>query len=578
MQGTRVSRRSLVGLIGAFATGAAVIACGGGDKKETPSGAATTGASPATGGQANVGTAAPGEKLASQQVFRTYFEDDPPQLDYNKDLYGGGPQASMAGLLQMDENYNVLPDIAESFTTNADGSVYTFKIRKGSTWSNGDPVTAKDFEWSWKRNLNPATAATYAGFLFDIKGAEAYNNKKAAESDLGLKAIDDNTLEVTLEGPRGYFPILVAYAAALPANRKGVEQNGDKYGTEADKFISNGAFKITKWEHNKSMELVKHDGYWNKGKVTLTNVNYKIIPATGLLAAYENNELDWNNRGAFGDLKRLSADAKLSKEIYKFSVVGMWYLMPNPNFPPFDNKNVRLALAHAIDRDAIAKGVFQGLSQAAYTVNPPGTPGYNPNKYEEFTKFDPKVAMDMLKGTPYEGGKNWPKMDIVQRTEGDVDAEAAQAIIQMIKKNLNWELGHEVGERKAVYDRMYQGKIPLMWVRWYMDYPDQNNNNWQLFYSKQPESARRSHWVNEEYDKIVNDAKGEKDQEKRKQAYYKSDEVLAKDAGAIFVHYPYRFGLMKPRVKGMPVNKQGDPVPDFNIFVRMIERLRIVEG
>jgi ABC-type transport system substrate-binding protein len=147
----------------------------------------------------------------------------------------------------------------------------------------------------------------------------------------------------------------------------------------------------------------------------------------------------------------------------------------------------------------------------------------------------------------------------------------------MLKDNLNMTVEHEIGERREVYARMYQNKVQLMWIRWYMDYPDPNNNNWQLFYSKIPESARRSHWVNADYDRLVDQAKGEKDQEKRKQIYAQSDEILAREAGAIFVHYPYRFGMMKPYLKGMPTNKQGDLVPNFNIFIRQWDRMRVLE-
>ncbi len=163
---------------------------------------------------------------------------------------------------------------------------------------------------------------------------------------------------------------------------------------------------------------------------------------------------------------------------------------------------------------------------------------------------------------------------MTQRVEGDVDATAAQAIIQMLKDNLGMTVEHEVGERRETYARMYQNKIQLMWIRWYMDYPDPNNNNWQLFYSKIPESARRSHWVSADYDRVVDQAKGEKDQEKRKALYAQSDEILAKEAGAIFVHWPYRFGMIKSWLKGMPVNTQGDPVPNFDMFLRMKELQR----
>jgi oligopeptide transport system substrate-binding protein len=575
MSGTPVTRRALLGLIGAVASGAVVIACGGGNKtQESKATTAPGGGSPGAGAAAQTG----GAKLAKEQTFRSVAHFEPVGFDYNKDLYSMGTAYVLAGLLQFDPDYNVMPDMAESFTVNDTGDVYTFKIRKDSKWSNGDPVTAKDFEWSWKRQLDPKTAASYAGFLFDIKNAQAFNEGKITDADqVGVKATDDSTLQVTLEGPRGYFPILAAYIASFPAHRASVEKYGDKY-SEAGNFVGNGPFKLTKWEHNKSFEIAKNDGYWNAKNIKIERVTYPIIAQEATFPAYQNNEIDYVDRGDIGNLKLVQNDAKMSKEMFKFSPVGTWYLMPNPNFKPFDLKEVRLAMAHAIDRDKIAKDIYQGLAQPAYTMNPPGTPGYNENKYDQYTKYDPKMAMDLLKGTPYEGGKNWPKITLSQRKETDADAAAGEAIIQMLKDNLGMkDFDHEIGEPKETYLRMYQNKIQLMWIRWYMDYPDPNNFNWQCFYSKVPESSKRSHWVNEDYDKLVDQAKGEKDQAKRIQLYHQSDEVLAKDGGAIFVHYPLFYGMFKPWVQGLPQNKQGLAVPDWNIFVRMLDRLSIAE-
>src|SRR5579884_2773105 len=172
MSGTPVTRRALLGLIGAVASGAVVIACGGGNKTlESKATTAPGGGSPGAGAAAQTG----GANLAKEQTFRSVTHFEPVGFDYNKDLYSMGTAYVHAGLLQFDPDYNVLPDMAESFTVNDTGDVYTFKIRKDTKWSNGDPVTAKDFEWSWKRQLDPKTAASYAGFLFDIKNAQAFN-------------------------------------------------------------------------------------------------------------------------------------------------------------------------------------------------------------------------------------------------------------------------------------------------------------------------------------------------------------------------------------------------------------------
>ena len=175
---------------------------------------------------------APGETLAKDQTFRYggggWYQHDPSSHDFNKDLYCLGQTTLFAGLMKFNADFQAVPYMAEKVSANKDGSVWTFIVRKDTRWSDGGPVSARDFEWSWKRQLDPATAAPYASFLYDIKNGEAFNKKKITDaSQVGVRAKDDWTLEVTLEGPRGYFPVLSAYLAALPSHRASVEKHGD---------------------------------------------------------------------------------------------------------------------------------------------------------------------------------------------------------------------------------------------------------------------------------------------------------------------------------------------------------------
>jgi oligopeptide transport system substrate-binding protein len=231
-------------------------------------------------------------------------------------------------------------------------------------------------------------------------------------------------------------------------------------------------------------------------------------------------------------------------------------------------------MAHAVDRETIVKSILQGIGQPAYTFNPPGFPGYNENKYDELTKYDPKMAMELLKGTPYEGGKNWPKITLTHREEGDGPKNVAATVIGMLKQNLGMQIDHVVGEPKETYERMYKGEIQLMWIRWYADYPDPNNMQWQVFYGGHT-SGRRQVWKNDGFDKLVNEARGVTDTTKRMTMYNDADKVMLEDGAAVFVYHPYNIGMVKPWVKGMPKNQAGDFVPAWNIFVRMYDYLSV---
>ncbi|HLZ68806.1 MAG TPA: peptide ABC transporter substrate-binding protein [Dehalococcoidia bacterium] len=541
--------------------------------------AAATGGSPSASGASSLepGPVPAGVKLAADQTFLVNVEQDASSHDFNKDLYCQGDVAIWAGLLKFNPDLKPVPDIAESWDVNADATQFTFHIRKDSKWTDGTPVTAKDFDYSFRRQLNPATKAPYASFLYDvIKNGEAYNTGKITDdSTLGIKVVDDYTLQLTTEHPAGYAPAILAYSAALPANKGAVEKFGDKW-TEAANIVTNGPFKLTKWDHGVGWELAKHDGYWNAKNVHLTKVTRPIIASDAAQSAYENNEIQWTQRVGPGDYKRILGDDKLSKQVVKYFLDGTWYLVPEADKEPFTEPKVRQAMAHAVDRDSIIKNVLQGLGSPAFTFNPPGTPGFNPAKYEEFTKFDPQLAKDTLKGTKYEGGKNWPKITMTQRKEGDAEAQAGDAIIQMLGDNLGMKIDHEIGDPKEVYNRMWQRKLQLIWIRWYEDYPDANDEENLVFWSKAGgDSGHRQAWHDDNFDKLVVQAAAEPDAKKRADLYAQADQILAQQAGVIFVYYPQNMGLLKPNIGGMPKDSNGNPTPSWNIFVRMLEFLYV---
>src|ERR1700675_4613698 len=300
----------------------------------------------------------PGEKLAKEQVFRDggggSFQNDPASHDFNKDLYCSGVPALFAGLMVFNSDFAAVPWMASKVEGNKDGSVWTFNIRKDSRWSDNAPVSARDFEWSWKRQLDPASAAPYASFLYDIKNGEAFNKKKITDSkEVGVRAKDDWTLEVTLEGPRGYFPVLAAYLAAFPAHRGAVEKHGDKW-TEAANIVCNGPFVLESWEHNRQMVLRKNKHFYGVKDITLEKVTIPIIPVAAGALPYDNNELDLTSLQV-ADLKRLQADPRASRQVFRYPCPGTWYLLPQVTKPPFDNVKVRRAVAHAIDRENVVK-------------------------------------------------------------------------------------------------------------------------------------------------------------------------------------------------------------------------------
>jgi ABC-type oligopeptide transport system substrate-binding subunit len=522
---------------------------------------------------------APGEKLAKEQVFRFggggWYQSEPSSHDFNKDLYCSGVVTLFAGLMIFNSDFVAVPHMATKAESNKDGSVWTFTIRKDSRWSDNSPVSARDFEYSWKRQLNPESKAPYAAFLYDIKNGEAFNKKQITDPDqVGVRAKDDWTLEVTLEGPRGYFPVLAAYLAAVPAYQRAVEKHGDKW-TEAANIVTNGPFVLDSWEHNKQMTLRKNPYYFGAKDVHLTKVVIPIIPVASGALPYENNELDMTALQA-GDLKRLQSDPRASKDVFRYPYPGTWYLLPQVTKPPFDNVKVRRAVAHAIDRDNVVK-VAQGLAVPAWSMIPPGFPGaIDTPAIKAIQRFDKKAAMDMLKGTPFEGGKNWPKITLTMRDEALGSKPLAEAVQVVLLENLNMKTELEVLEPRVFRERLWKQDLQFVWIRWFMDYPDPHNEYFDTFYGKKT-TGRRQAWVNEAFDKELEAGRDTRDMSKRMAHYAKAEEIMQTDVGYVPIAWVVRYAAAKPWVKGIEKNKRDEFVVEGNIYVDMLQHIYIVE-
>lgn len=522
---------------------------------------------------------APGEKLARDQTLRFggggWYQNDPASHDFNKDLYCGGVPALWAGLMKFNADFQAVPYVASKVTPNQDGSVWTFSIRKDSRWSDGSPCTARDFEWSWKRQLDPASKAPYAAFLYDIKNGEAFNKGQVTDrGQVGVRAKDDWTLEVTLEGPRGYFPVLSAYLAALPAHRPSVEKHGDKW-TEAGNIVSNGPFVLEAWEHNRQMVLRKNKHFFDARDVTLEKVVIPIIPVQSGALPYENNEVDMTLLQA-PDLRRLQGDPKTAREVFRFPFPGTWYLIPQVTKPPFDNLKVRKAVAHAIDREAVAR-VAQGFAIPAHAMIPPGFPGFVEDKrIRDLQRYDRKLAMDMLKGTPFEGGKNWPRIVLSMRDEALQSKPMAEAVQALLLENLNMRTELEVLEPRVFRERLWKQDLQLVWIRWFMDYPDPHNEYFDTFYSKRT-TGKRQAWSHEAFDRELELGRDTRDEKKRMQHYHRAEELLQEDVGYVPVTWVVRYAATKPWIRGLERNRAGEPLVDGNIYVDMLAHLYVVE-
>jgi len=491
-----------------------------------------------------------GGSAGKEQVMRVAIGGEPQSLDSAKATgvpEGNYLQSMFEGLTELDTQGLPVPAAAEKWDVSADGMKYTFHLR-ANKWSNGDPVTARDFEFAWKRLLNPATAAEYAYMLFPVKGAEAYNNGKGSVDEVGVKAVDDNTLEVTLEKPTAYFLVLLSHQSTYPVNQKVVEANPD-WAANVETLVGNGPFKLVEWVHGSKLSLAKNDQYWDKDKVKLDKLEFNLVEQTATaLSMFENNQIDFVWEPPMTEAERLKQEKKL-----QFSkLLGLYYYEFNTKKAPFDNVKVRKAFALAIDREALVKNVLHDVHKPAYAFIPYGFT--NPETKKDFReeggdlfKANIEEAKKLLAEAGYPGGVGLPHITLLYNTNEDNKA-MAEAVQEMWKKNLGVDVELQNQEWKVYLSARQSGDFQIARARWIGDYTDpmtfgdlilgNGGNN----YGKYSSAA---------YDKLIKSAQLSGDQTLRMQALHDADKVAMDDMAILPVYFYTEWYCMNPKVQGV---------------------------
>ncbi|MGE7660589.1 peptide ABC transporter substrate-binding protein [Peribacillus sp. NPDC097197] len=458
------------------------------------------------------------------------------------------------GLTKKTEEGEIVPAVAESWETSDDGKTLTFKLKDGLKWSNGDPITANDFEYAWKYALNPDTAADYAYQLYYLKGGEAYNAKKGKEEDVGVKATDDLTLEVTLEEPTPYFLDLTSFYAFFPINKK-VQEENPEWAQEGETHVSNGPFKLTEWKHKESIKIEKNENYYDKDQVKLDAVNFALIEDENTAwQMYENGELDLAYPLPVDKQGQLVNSG--DKEFQNGPELAVYYYNLNTKVKPFNNIKVRKALSMAIDRKMITDNVTQGGQQPAYGIVPPGIPDAT-GDFQENTGnlFEENVdeAKKLLKeGLAEEGMKKMPDFSILFNTL-DAHKKIAEAVQEMWRKNLGVEVKLENAEFQVKLDREKAGDFQISRAGWVGDYVDP-----MTFMLWETDGAYNdADWSNKEYDKYLKESKTALKPEDRMPILHKAEKVLIDEMPIIPIYFYTKPYMVKSNVTGIyaPINE-----------------------
>lgn len=526
-------------------------------------------ASPAAGTGANE---------VPQIFYQRGYTTNPTSFDFNADLYCNADTNAFEGVVTFDADLNPAPGWAETWESNEDASVWTFHIRQNNTgWSDGTPVTAGDFVYSWARQLDPETAAPYASFFFDVKNAEAYNTGEGGVTadDLGLKAIDDWTLEVTCEGPRGGFPLKAGYAAAWPAPKWQVEKYADKWALGGDvPLVSNGPFNLVDWTPDVGWNMERNPGFWAAESIAIDTYHVPLYPSANQVLLFEegsgDQQLDWAILPA-ADYARYLDDPDKAQLLSPYVYPGLWMMLPSNGIAPFDKLEVRKALSHAIDRDRLVT-VTNGLVAPAYCMVPQGVFGFlDDPSLMEIQNYDPELAKQSLVGTEFEGGSNWPEINMWMRAEEEqYNADVmANDIVDQLKQNLGMDVKINPVPQSNFSPQLFENKWQLVFIRWWLDYPDPDNVYGDMFFSRKS-SGKRQAWSNSEFDDLVIKGKEAPTPEARLAVYLDAEKVIQEDVGYMPLAFRLDQNVFKPWVQNIAVNQYGQKVPDGNIYVNML--------
>jgi peptide/nickel transport system substrate-binding protein/oligopeptide transport system substrate-binding protein len=323
------------------------------------------------------------------------------------------------------------------------------------------------------------------------------------------------------------------------------------------------------------MVLRRSKHFFGAKDVPLDRVVIPIIPVASGTLPYDNSEIDLTTLQT-ADLHRLQSNPKTAKEVFRYPFPGTWYLIPQVTRAPFDNVKVRRAVAHSLDRENIVK-VAQGFALPAHAMIPPGFPGaLDDPKIKALQRFDPKLALAQLKGTPYEGGRNWPRITLSMREQALGSKPLAEAVQAVLLEHLNMKTELEVLEPRVFVERIWKQEVQFAWISWFMDYPDPHNEYFDTFYGKKP-TGKRQAWANDAFDKELEAGRDTRDPKKRLEHYHRAEEILQTDVGYVPVAWTVRYGAAKPWVRGVPRNKAGEFVLDGNAYVDMLAHIYVLE-
>ncbi len=490
-------------------------------------------------------------------IFHMGNGTEPQELDPH--IVTGVPEhnilsALLEGLVRKNpENLEPIPGVAKQWRISEDGTVYTFQLRDDAHWSNGNPVTAEDFRWSYWRAMQSALGNKYAYMFYPIKNAEAYLKGEIDDfRQVGIKVLDERVLEITLTNPTPYFLQLLDHQSYFPVHRATIEKFGqpDERGTRWTRpgnFVGNGAFQLTEWRLNKLIDVEKNPYYWDASNVTLNGIRF--YPTENVSTEERMFRAGQLHRTGSIPIDKIAVYKKENPESLRIApYLGTYYYRFNTEKPPFDDQRVRKALNLAIDRRQIVENVTKGGQLPAKSFTPPDTLGYTA---KEMLGFDPEQARQLLAEAGYPNGKGFPVTSLLYNTS-EGHRKIAVAIQQMWKQYLNIDITLNNQDWKVYLDSVNSRNYEISRAGWIGDYVDPNTflDMWIT-----DGGNNQTGWSNPRYDEIISKlAPAAVDRATRYQLFQEAETILLTELPVIPIYIYTSISLAHPSIRGLSNN------------------------
>lgn len=466
------------------------------------------------------------------------------------------------GLLRVGKNGEVIPALATKWVQQ--GNVWTFYLRPEAKWSNGDPVTADDFVYSWRRLTDPKTASPYGSYLASayVLNAAEINAGSKPPTELGVKALDAHRLQVTLVEPNSYLLKQLVHFPVLPVNRNVVEKYGKNW-TQPQNFVGNGAFRLTQWVVNEKVVVERNSQYWDNARTVLNKVTFLPLQGFPEVARFRAGEIELGY-SAPPELYQQLKNSLGDEQLITYPLLSTSYFAFNNRQAPFNDVRVRQALNLALDKEIIATKVLGYGQQPAWTFTPTGAGGFTLQAGQE-AGWPREQRIAQAKKLLAEAGFDaaHPLSFTLLYSNDATIKKIVIASSAMWKKNLGVDVTLQSQERKVVLDNINNGQYSVAFSRWLADYNDPSTF---LNVFRATSSENSAKYANENYDRLLHQATAAQTPQQVQRYFQQAEDVLAVDTPVAPVYYEANATLVKPYVKGIDFTRQG-PLYDKNVYI-----------